>query len=155
MKSTARLALVAAVVWGTAAAAQAQLSKEDMIKYRQSGYTFMAWNMGKIKAELEGSNFDAARVAASANVVAAVANSGLGALFAPGTDTGKGWKETRLKPEFFREPDKVRQIGTNFVQQANRMQQVAAGGDKAAIAAQFGELGKACKACHDNFRREE
>ncbi|MCB1983041.1 MAG: cytochrome c, partial [Rhodoferax sp.] len=70
MKPSARLALAAAVVLGTATAAQAQLSKEDMIKYRQSGYTFMAWNMGKIKAELEGSNFDAARVAASANVVA-------------------------------------------------------------------------------------
>jgi cytochrome c556 len=35
------------------------------------------------------------------------------------------------------------------------MQQVAAGGDKAAIAAQFLELGKACKACHDNYRRDE
>lgn len=155
MNRTARLALVAAVVCGGATAAQAQISKEDMIKYRQSGYTFMAWNMGKIKGELEGSSFDAARVAAAANVVAAVANSGLGALYAPGTDTGRGWKETRLKPEFFREPDKVRQIGTNFVQQANRMQQVAAGGDKAAIAAQFDELGKACKACHDNYRRPE
>ncbi|MBI3157738.1 MAG: cytochrome c [Burkholderiales bacterium] len=155
MKRIARLALFAAIALGTATAAQAQLSKEEMIKFRQSGYTFMSWNVGKIKAELEGANFDAARVAAAANVVAAVANSGLGALFAPGTDTGKGWKETRLKPEFFREPDKVRQIGSNFVQQANRMQQVAAGGDKAAIAAQFEELGKACNACHDNYRREE
>ena len=31
----------------------------------------------------------------------------------------------------------------------------AATGDQAAIKAQFGELGKACKSCHDKYREEE
>ena len=39
--------------------------------------------------------------------------------------------------------------------QANELQKVAATGDQAAIKAQFGELGKACKSCHDKYREEE
>jgi len=35
-------------------------------------------------------------VAAAANAIAAVANSGLGALYGEGTDQGIGWKQTVL-----------------------------------------------------------
>jgi len=140
-----------------AATASAQAKPEDLIKYRQSGYSFMAWNMGKIKAQVvEGTvPYNKDQVAAAANLIAATANSGMGALYAPGTDKGKGWKETRVKPDFFKEQDEVGKIAVNFVQQANKLQQVAAGGDQAAIKAQFGEVGKACKACHDKYRLEE
>ncbi len=37
-----------------ATAASAQVKPEDQIKFRQAGYSFMSWNMGKIKANLEG-----------------------------------------------------------------------------------------------------
>jgi cytochrome c556 len=154
MKKTLLAAALGLAALAVTATASAQ-SASDMIKFRQSGYTFMSWNMGNIKAQLEGSNYDQARVAAAANVIASIANSGMGALYAPGTDKGTGWKETRLKPEFFTEQEKVREIAVNFVQQANKLQQVAVNGDKAAVAAQFGEVGKACKACHDNYRKPE
>lgn len=138
------------------AVAQAQVSAEDMVKFRQSGYSFMNWNMGKIKAQVvDGAvPFDQAQVAAAANAIAAIANSGMGALYSPATLGVTGWKETRLKPNFFEEGEKVREIAVNFVQQANKLQEVAAAGDQAAIATQFGEVGKACKACHDNYRAE-
>lgn len=155
MKKSLLAAALGLMALSVTSVATAQTSAADMIKYRQSGYTFMAWNMGNIKAQVEGANYDQARVVAAANVIAAIANSGMGALYAPGTDKGTGWKETRLKPEFFAEQDKVREIAVNFVQQANKLQQVAANGDKAAVAAQFGEVGKACKACHDNYRKPE
>ncbi len=157
MKKHMMRIVVAAMSFGVAAGVSAQLKPEEMIKTRQSGYTFMTWNMGKIKAQVvDGSvPFNKDQVLAAANVVAAVANSGMGALYAPGTDKGMGWKETRLKPEFFQEQDEVRKIAMNFIQQANTLQQVAATGDQAAIKTQFGEMGKACKACHDKYRREE
>ena len=157
MKKHMMRVVVAAMSFGVAAGVSAQMKPEEMIKTRQSGYTFMAWNMGKIKAQVvDGSvPFNKDQVLAAANVVAAVANSGMGALYAPGTDKGMGWKETRLKPEFFQEQDEVRKIAMNFIQQANTLQQVAATGDQAAIKTQFGEMGKACKACHDKYRREE
>ena len=139
-----------------AATATAQTKPEDLIKYRQSGYSFMAWNMGKIKAQLDGSApYNKDQIAAAANLIAATANSGMGALYAPGTDKGKGWKETRVKADFFKEQDEVGKIAVNFTQQANKLQQVAAGGDQAAVKAQFGEVGKACKACHDKYRIDE
>lgn len=157
MKLAIARTAVALAALGMAAGASAQMKPEDMIKFRQSGYAFMAWNMGKIKAQvIDGSvAYDKAQVEAAANVIAAVANSGMGALYAPGTDEGKGWEETRLKSAFFQEPDKVKEIAINFVKQANALKEVAAGGDQAAIKAQFGEVGKACKACHERYREED
>ena len=150
-------AIVALGLIGTVSAQQ--LKPEDMIKYRQSGYTFMAWNMGKIKAQVEGpaDKFDKTQVANAAKAIQGVANSGMGALYSAETKTGSGWKETRVLPEFFdpKNKDELTKIATNFNQQANKLADVAAGGDQKAIAAQFGELGKACKACHDKFRRDE
>jgi cytochrome c556 len=157
MKFSIARILVGVAALGLAAGASAQSKPEDLIKFRQSGYSFMAWNMGKIKAQVvDGAvAYDKAQVAAAANAIAAIANSGMGALYAPGTDEGEGWKETRLKPEFFKEPEKVKEIAVNFVKQANALQTVAASGDEAAIKAQFGEVGKACKACHEQYREEE
>jgi cytochrome c556 len=156
MKKTLTRITLGLLALSAASVVSAQ-SAEDMIKFRQSGYTFMSWNMGTIKAHaVDGSvEFNAAQVQAAANSLAAIANSGMGALYAPGTDQGTGWKPTRLKSSFFEEQQKVGEIAVNFVQQANKLQEVAATGDKAAIAAQFGEVGKACKACHDNYRISE
>lgn len=157
MRKNAVRATIAILAMSVAVAAQAQLSAEDMIKFRQSGYTFMSWNMGKIKAQaIDGSvPYNPDQVAAAANAIAAIANSGMGALYSPATLDATGWKKTRLKANFFDEPEKVRDIAVNFVQQANKLQEVAATGDQQAVAAQFGEVGKACKACHDAYRAEE
>jgi len=157
MKRIALRTVLAALALSLTSAAQAQLSAEDMVKFRQSGYAFMSWNMGKIKTQaVDGSlPYNAEQVAAAANAIAAIANSGMGALYGPDTLDATGWKKTRLKPNFFDEQEKVREVAVNFIQQANKLQEVAATGDQKAVAAQFGELGKACKACHDSFRAEE
>ena len=72
--SVSAIAAVLLVSLAGAASAQA-LKPEEMIKFRKSGYSFMSWNMGKIKANLDGT-FNKDQVAAAASVVAAVANSG-------------------------------------------------------------------------------
>ena len=79
--------VVAFVLAGLASAvfAQQPLKPEEMIKYRKAGYSFMSWNMGKIKANLDGT-FNKEQVIAAANVIAGTANSGMGALFGPGTE---------------------------------------------------------------------
>lgn len=148
------LALVAALL---STAAMAQLSTDDQIKYRQSGYTFMAWNMGRIKAQVVDGDvaYDPAQVQRAADVIAAIANSGMSALFGPGSDEGTGWKPTRLKSEFFDELDKVGEIAGRFIEEANKLQEVAGTQDEAAIARQFSELARACGSCHDNFRASE
>ena len=137
-----------------ATTAIAQVKPEDQIKYRQAGYSFMAWNMGKIKANVEG-QYNKDQVAAAANVVAAIANSGMGALFIPGSDKGKGWHETNVKPELFTDKEGVGKVARAYIDAANEMARVAATGDAAAVKAQFGKLGETCKACHDKYRKEE
>jgi len=147
-------ALLAVVV---SSAATAQVKPEDQIKFRQSGYTFMAWNMGKLKGMLidNPASYNKDQAQAAANVIAAVANSGMGALYGAGTDKGKGWKETRLKSDFFQQQDEVRTVATGFVKEANELAKVAAAGDPAALKAQFAKVGDACGACHKKFRRDE
>ena len=110
--------------------------------------------MGKIKSSLEG-DFDAKQVAAAANVIAATANSGMGALFGPGTDKDIGEVHTRVKPEFFQYMPEVGKLAGNFVAAADNLAKVAATGDAAAVKTAFGDVGKSCKACHDKFRAKD
>ena len=145
------LALSAAVATPVAA----QMDVEDQIETRQSTFTFAGWNMGKIKAQaIDGDvAYNQQQMLAAANSIAAVANSGLGALFGPGTAMDKN-DNTKLKPEFFDKPEKAREVAIGFAKAANKLQEVASNGDQAALAAQFSEVGKSCKACHDAFRAE-
>lgn len=152
MMKTVASAIAAAVLVSLAGTASAQaLKPEEMIKTRKAGLNFMAWNMGKIKANLDGS-YNKDQVIAAANVVAATANSGLFALFAPGTDKEVAGEKTRVRPEFFEQPEKVKELAMNFAKEADELAKVAATGDAAAVKAQFGKTGGACKACHDDFR---
>ena len=152
MKKTA-VVLVLACFAGSVLAQQA-LKPEDMIKLRKYGMGFQGWNMGKIKANLDGT-FNKEQVIAAANVIAATANSGIGGLFAPGTEKDIGNQKTRVKPEFFQQPDKVKEVSMNYVREANELAKVAVTGDMAAIKAQFGKTGGTCKACHDDFLSKE
>lgn len=154
MKALLMGAMTAALLASTAA--HAQLKPEEMVETRQAGYQFMAWNMGKIKAQvIDGSEpFDQAKIAAAANAIAGIANSGMGALYSPQTTTEQLGNKTRLKPEFFQNLEKAGQIGRDFTAAANQLASVAADGDQAAIKKAFGDVGGSCKSCHDNFRAE-
>lgn len=142
---------------GIAAASVQAAGTEDLIKYRQSGYAFMAWNMGKIKSQVidNPASFNKEQVIAAANAIAAIANSGMGALYAPGTETGTGWKPTRANADLFKKPEEVKKAAIAFNKEANELAKVAAGGNIDAIRAQFGKVGETCKGCHDDFRTKD
>ena len=148
MKSKLLLVLLSATLSATAFA---QVKPEDAIKYRQAAYSFMAWNMGRIKANVEGS-YNKDEVIKAANAIQSVANSGMGALYVPGSDKGIGYKETKVKPELFTDKEGVGKVAMAFNKEANELAKVAATGDAAALKAQFGKVGESCKGCHDKFR---
>jgi len=154
MKSKIVLALLAAAVAGTAVA---QVKPADAIKFRQSGYGFMAWNMGKLKGMLveNTASFNKEQAIPAANSNQAVANPRMGALYVPGSDKGKGWAETRVKPELFTDKEGVGKVARAFNTEANELAKVAATGDAAALKVQFGKVGETCKGCHDKFRTED
>lgn len=147
------VAFVLFCVTGTVLA-QSALKPEDMIKTRKAGLSFLAWNMSRVKANLDG-DFNKDQVVAAANAVAAIANVGMfSTLFAPGTDKEVGGQKTRVKPEFFQQPEKAKEAAANLAREATELAKVAAVGDAAAIKAQFGKTGGACKGCHDQFRAD-
>jgi hypothetical protein len=116
------------------------LTPEDAVEARQAGFIFMAWNMGRIKANLEG-----------------IANSGLGQLFIPGTEKSTDEFETEVKPELFA-PENREQVGKlaqDLAMASRELALAAEKGNPAAVKAAFGKTGKACKACHDEFRMED
>ena len=136
-----------------ATTALAQIKPEEQIQYRQSGYRFMEWNMKKINANLEG-EFDAKQVQAAANAIAGIANSGMGALYGPGTDKDIGSVKTRVKPELFTDKEEVGKVAKAFNTAANELAKAAATGNKEAVKKAFKDTGASCKGCHDKFRQE-
>lgn len=157
MKIRLFAASVAAAATLITGLALAQPTVEDQIKARQSAYTFMGWNMSRIRAQVIDNevDFNADQVRAAANAIAATANSGMSAMYSPESVTGTGWKPTRLKPEFFDELDRVGEIAGNFIREANALAAAAETGDQAAIATQFRATADSCGACHRPFRASE
>lgn len=154
LKRIASAVLTVGVLAATATAIAQQAPKpEQLIKWRQSAYQVLAWNTGRVKANVDG-QYNKEDVIKAANTIAAIANSGLGTLFAPGTETGKGWHETSVKPELFTDK-KAGEFAANFNKEANELARVAAGGDAAAVKEQFARLNRTCKACHDDYRKKD
>ena len=148
LAAAAALAIAAA----SAGAQQQQAPKpEQLIKWRQSAFQVLAWNSARIKAVIDG-NGDKVQAAKAAAAIAALANEGLLTLFPAGTETGKGWHDTSVKPELFKDTTKVAALYADFTKQANDLSRVAATGDDAALKDEFAKLGKTCKSCHDDYR---
>jgi len=134
--------------------AQQAAKPEQLIKWRQSAYQLLAWNNGRIKSNLDA-QYNKDEVAKAANSIAAIANSGLGSLFAAGTETGKGWHDTAAKPALFSAGSKAGEYSAAFTKEANELAHLAATADQAAVKDQFGKLGKTCKACHDDYKAKD
>jgi cytochrome c556 len=151
MKKVTITTILGIAALSLASSAVAQVKPEEQIKFRKAAYSFASWNMGKIKANLEGT-YDAAQVKAAANAIAAVASSGLGALFSPGTEKSIGEQKTAVKPELFQKGDVVAKMAGDFAAASNELVKAADSGDVAAVKAAHGKVGATCKSCHDEFK---
>jgi cytochrome c556 len=76
-------------------------------------------------------------------------------LFGPGTETGKGWHDTAAKPTLFAAGNKAAEYSTAFAKEASELANLAATADQARVKEQFGKLGRACKACHDDYKSKD
>ena len=148
--------VIACIGLSLAGAALAQTVKpEDLIKIRQGSLRVVGWHCTKVKNILDG-QFNKEDLLASATVIQSVANAGLAGYFAPGTDKGVGFHESAARAEAVDPANaaKLADVSASFAKEANELVRVAAGGDKDAIKAQFGNLTKTCKSCHDDFRKK-
>ena len=154
MKRMFRSMLMAAAVsagLGTALPAAAQFAKpEDAIKYRRAAFTVMATHFGRVAAMANGKMpFDAKSVAENAEIATMVSKLPY-AGFIDGTDKG----DTKAKPEIWSEMDKFKAGAAKMQDEMAKLNVAAKGGNIDAIKAAVGETGRACKGCHDNFRKE-
>ena len=135
----------------TALPAAAQFAKpEDAIKYRKAVFTVMATHFGRVAAMANGkAPFDAKVAVDSAEIATSMSKLPYVA-FIPGSDKG----DTRAKPEIWTEWDKVKGLAEKMQDEMVKFNAAAKTGNIDTIKAAAGETGKACKACHDNYRKE-
>ncbi len=133
--------------------AQAQFQKpEDAIKYRQSVFTVMANHLGRVGAMAQGrAPFDAKAAADNAAIVVTMSKLPFAA-FVEGSDKGA---PTRAKPEVWKDMAKVKDLAGKMQAEAEKFEAAAKTGNLDTIKAALGDLGKACKACHDDYRAEK
>lgn len=150
MKLLASFVIAAAAIT-LAAPAQAQFAKpEDAIKYRKSALTVMGAHFGRVAAMANGRMpFDAG--AAASNAATAETMSKLPwAGFGDGTDKG----DTKARPEIWTDNAKFIAASEKMQGEMTKLAVVAKGGNLDAIKSQVGATGAACKACHDDFRKD-
>ena len=133
------------------AVAQPAPKPEQFIKWRQSAFQVIAWNNSRIKANVEG-QYNKEDVVKAANTIAAIANGGLGSLFVVGTETGRGWHETTVKPTLFATGSKVGDYATAFARESTELASLAVSSDQAHVKEQFSKLSRTCKTCHDDYK---
>ncbi|MEQ1804204.1 MAG: cytochrome c [Burkholderiaceae bacterium] len=146
------LTLTAAVLTlATALPAAAQFAKpEDAIKYRKAAFTVMAAHFGRVGAMANGRiPFDAKAAIDNAEIATAMSKLPF-AGFVPGSDTG----DTRAKPAIWTDTEKVKGLAAKMQEEMVKFNAAAKTGNIDTIKAAVGETGKACKACHDDYRKE-
>ena len=118
---------------------------------RHEGMETIGKTTKALKRELDGSSPDMAKVRAGAAQIADLSRKASG-WFPAGTgpDVGK----TGAKPEIWQNEQDFATKLRAFQEAANAFNAAAASGDVNAIKAKFGEMGQACKACHDKYRSE-
>jgi cytochrome c556 len=131
--------------------AQSFQKPEDAIKYRKAAMTVMGTHFGALGAMANNrAPFDAQAAARHADVIALVSHLPF-AGFVPGTDKG----ETRAKPEIWTEQAKFRGAADKMQSEVSKLAAAAKTGNLDNLKAAFGPAANSCKACHDDFRKEQ
>jgi cytochrome c556 len=153
MQSLLKLFLGMVLAVGIAGAAQAQApfaKTEDAVKYRKNALFVMAQHFGRLGPVVKGERpYDKDEVAKNAAIAEQMSKLPWDG-FVAGSDKG----ETGAKPEIWTDSAKFKSAAEKMQQEMSKLAQTTKGGDLNAVKAQFGETGKACKACHDDFRKK-
>jgi len=140
----------AVVAMGVASGVLAQVKPEDQIRYRQSVMNVMGRSFGALNAMAKG-EAPYTKDAAARNAAIVEMMSGLPApAFGAGTEKGA---PTKADMKIWSEGEKFKTAYEKMVGEVKKLP--AAAGDEATLKAQVGEVGKACKGCHDDFRLKE
>jgi cytochrome c556 len=147
-----RLLLAATAVAGlaTAVPAAAQFAKpEDAVKYRKAGMTLIANHFGRVNAMAQGRvPFDAAAAAANADLVVTLSKLPFAGFVEGTSSTEKGGPKANI----WTERAKFDAGAKKMQDEVAKLATAAKSGNLDQIKAATGDVGQACKSCHDDFR---
>lgn len=134
-----------------AAPAQAQFAKpEAAVEYRQSAFTLIGNHMGRIKVQLDLGKPNVEAIRASTALIETLKTLPFEAFIEGSSNVA----DTAAKPEIWTERDKFDKRAKEMQDKVAQLNAAARGGDISAIRAAFGETGKACKNCHDDYKKK-
>lgn len=141
----AALALVAPL------SAFAQAKPEQLVKQRQSAMTLIAKYFGPIAGMAQG------KIPYNADVVSRNATYLENLAQMPWDGFNESTKDVKsgALPAVWAEPKKFQEAADRLQAEAVKLAAAARAKDEAGVKAQFGAVGKACGACHDNFRAKQ
>ncbi len=127
--------------------------KEPLQSYRQSWFAMVGMNFGPMVAMVKGEiPWDEQQVAAYTEQLATLTALNVIRSFAEGSEKGT----TRAKPEIWENSEDFGKKMQDMKTAVNALQAaVNEGADRQAIAGGVGEVGKACKSCHDEYKSED
>jgi cytochrome c556 len=148
----ARVSLAVGI--GYVAAALAQAKPEVLVQQRQAAMKLQGKYFGPLAAMAQGkAPYNKDTVARNAEFLAALSKMPWDG-FAESTKDEKSVKTAAL-PAIWKDADKFKQSAQHFEEEASKLAEVSKSGDEAAVKAQIGATGKACGACHQDFREKQ
>lgn len=157
MKRSLKIATLSTLVLAAATAAYAQMKPEDAIRARQSIMRVIALNFGPLAAMAQDKMpFNKEAFVANATRLESVWAMDASRFFVAGTDKPVSGSKiagfTDVKPEIWSNPQKFKEAFDANTTAIGKLAAAARSGDEAAMKAAAGNVGKACKGCHDDFR---
>lgn len=149
-----RLLLAVTTVAGLAVSlpAAAQFQKpEDAIKYRQSAMFVMGNHFGRVGAMVNGrAPYDAGAAAANAEVVATMSRLPFVGFVDGTSSTEKG----KANAKVWSDKAGFESAAKKMQDEVAKLVAVSKSNSLDTLKPAFGEVGKACKACHDEYRNQ-
>lgn len=150
-----KLTVALSIVLGVAAPVGvliAAASARDQQKARHHHYHELGDAFKTVRDQSKAGSPDMARIKSAAQVVSE-ASIDQGRWFPHGTGPEAG--KTRALPIIWEKPQDFQAAQKVFTEAAPKLLAAANAGDIGAVKASFGEVGKACKNCHETFRGPE
>ena len=123
---------------------------ENYIKYRKAMMTALGGHMAAASQIVRGKVSPEGDLAMHAQAMSELTVN-LTRLFPKGSDFG----ETKAKAEIWENWEKFEKAAMDAKNATAKFAETVAGGDENAIAAAHKDVGKGCKACHEDFREED
>ncbi|WP_019528584.1 c-type cytochrome [Dasania marina] len=127
----------------------------DLIHARQSNMELRSYFLGPLAAMAKGKlPYDAEMAAKLSNSLQLLNGLDMGRAWAPGTANDKYEGKTTALPKIWDTYPEIGQYGEKYVTAVDALASTA-GNSLNELRASLGDVGKACKACHDDFTEKQ